>query len=677
MAINPLLLNVKPISEITTVDNPTEGHLLFYDGSDELKKVDIVEFQSLIGGIAKPLSISDASPTVSGWYKPTTSGTYANAGGLVAQVGYDTLFYRDSAGVWSKVEVALPAPINNITQNIVAVEQVVPADKTYNTEINGNPEIASDILFKVDKNTGENVNYREVTTWYNGTPMTDAKVDGIIYKKIGNKYYQKQYEGAINVKWFGAKGDGVTDDTIAIQKSIDSVAESGGTVIIPKGNYKRSILRITNKKNFNFIGNGATHLLLDSNASIMLEGVCENITIEGHTIIGNADATNVEDVGSGLNSLGQPINRQSGIANNSGQTLKNIRILNNNIYNVAIGISVNSDLSGVLDGIVIEGNHIENIYGINSGSGYGIHAAQGNLTSTNVLIKSNYIKNAYRHSIYIAKGSGYVLESNIIKDHRKNASNPEILRSTIFVSRTSNAIVSNNFLEDCSGGIMIVPSEVSVGNFPSKNILVDSNLIINSPIMSINVGYISPEIYKELDGVKISNNLIVGSFGMQLYYGKNLTIENNNILLSGLNSNGIVFSPKSEQDYGVVYSDNWVVKNNYIIADRIYRFEEICKTGTNLTIDSNIVKPTTKLFSTQYYVKNQNITIIGHDDSGISWEGITRQNNLTYKKLILEQETTSNRPPTPLKGQIFYDTSINKPIWYNGSQWTDALGNTI
>ena len=107
MAINPLLLNVKPISEITTVDNPTNGHLLFYDGSDELKKVDIIEFQSLIGGIAKPLAITDASPNVVGWYKPTTSGTYANAGGLVAQEGYDTLFYFDGT-TWSKVEVAFP-----------------------------------------------------------------------------------------------------------------------------------------------------------------------------------------------------------------------------------------------------------------------------------------------------------------------------------------------------------------------------------------------------------------------------------------------------------------------------------------------------------------------------------------------------------------------------------------
>ena len=104
MAINPLLLNVKPISEITTVDNPTKGHLLFYDGSDELKKVDIIKFQSLIGGIAKPLAIADATPTTAGWYKPTTSGTYANAGGLVAQVGYDTLFYFDGT-TWSLVAV--------------------------------------------------------------------------------------------------------------------------------------------------------------------------------------------------------------------------------------------------------------------------------------------------------------------------------------------------------------------------------------------------------------------------------------------------------------------------------------------------------------------------------------------------------------------------------------------
>ena len=136
MAINPLLLNVKPISEITTVNNPTDGHLLFYDGSDELKKVDIIEFQSLIGGIAKPLAIADATPTTAGWYKPTTSGTYANAGGLVAQQGYDTLFYFDGT-TWSLIAADLPQPIvNNYTNNNtynLDPEQIVPSEAIYNS----------------------------------------------------------------------------------------------------------------------------------------------------------------------------------------------------------------------------------------------------------------------------------------------------------------------------------------------------------------------------------------------------------------------------------------------------------------------------------------------------------------------------------------------------------------
>lgn len=152
MAINPLLLNVKPISEITTVDNPTDGHLLFYDGSDELKKVDIIEFQSLIGGIAKPLAIADASPTVDGWYKPTTSGTYANAGGLIAQAGYDTLFYKDGA-TWKKTEIAIPNFSLNTTLN--------PTD---NTKGSTDKAVADFVDIKLYDTPESRINYGENTT---------------------------------------------------------------------------------------------------------------------------------------------------------------------------------------------------------------------------------------------------------------------------------------------------------------------------------------------------------------------------------------------------------------------------------------------------------------------------------------------------------------------------------
>jgi hypothetical protein len=37
--------------------------------------------------------------------------------------------------------------------------------------------------------------------------------------------------------------------------------------------------------------------------------------------------------------------------------------------------------------------------------------------------------------------------------------------------------------------------------------------------------------------------------------------------------------------------------------------------------------------------------------------------------------TSANRPGSPNTGEIYFDTTIGKPIWYNGADWVNADGN--
>lgn len=61
--------------------------------------------------------------------------------------------------------------------------------------------------------------------------------------------------GVLNVREFGAKGDGIADDTAAIQKALDAAEKMGGTVVfLPTGNYLVK-----------------THLIVPSN--VTLEGI--------------------------------------------------------------------------------------------------------------------------------------------------------------------------------------------------------------------------------------------------------------------------------------------------------------------------------------------------------------------------------------------------------------------
>ena len=101
-------------------------------------------------------------------------------------------------------------------------------------------------------------------------------------------------EIGVRVEAFGAVGDGVTDDSVAIQAALDS----GKNVMFkPNKTYIAKNLNV-NGSNFYIIGANATIKTLTSSDSVfMVSHACQNVTITGLTFIGLADGTNPNPAG--------------------------------------------------------------------------------------------------------------------------------------------------------------------------------------------------------------------------------------------------------------------------------------------------------------------------------------------------------------------------------------------
>lgn len=110
----------------------------------------------------------------------------------------------------------------------------------------------------------------------------------------------------VNVKdsAYGAKGDGITDDSAAIQKAVNAVAGTGGTVTIPAGTYRVNPVVNTNAgirlgSNMTLsLEAGAVLQALPTTTSryvvVLLSGV-QNVNIRGGLVLGNRYNNTITD----------------------------------------------------------------------------------------------------------------------------------------------------------------------------------------------------------------------------------------------------------------------------------------------------------------------------------------------------------------------------------------------
>jgi hypothetical protein len=98
----------------------------------------------------------------------------------------------------------------------------------------------------------------------------------------------------VNVKTFGARGDGVFDDTSAIQAAINSLPSSGGTVFVPAGKYLIDAVRTVKlRSNMHFQLDLDATLIAKPNSSdtysILYAQQLHDLEISGGQILGERD----------------------------------------------------------------------------------------------------------------------------------------------------------------------------------------------------------------------------------------------------------------------------------------------------------------------------------------------------------------------------------------------------
>lgn len=117
------------------------------------------------------------------------------------------------------------------------------------------PQLDNTLYNIKDQYTGEVFTADKVTLNQYGVAMNDTFVDNVVYFKKGSFYYKRNFSRFIPEYW-GAKGDGTTDDTVAVQKTIDYVKSLGkGAIQFLAKTY--SVSHLYFKHGVNMIGSAA------------------------------------------------------------------------------------------------------------------------------------------------------------------------------------------------------------------------------------------------------------------------------------------------------------------------------------------------------------------------------------------------------------------------------------
>ena len=200
----------------------------------------------------------------------------------------------------------------------------------------------------------------------------------------------------VSVKEFGARGDGVADDSAAIQRTINAVTD-GTTIGFPSGTYITSNFTVKNRSRLSFVGEGRNSLIKQKTGAqriatftgsrdIVITDLAfdaNGITSYGGVVFYAATGVRIEN-NSFIDSAPKPIgstDRYSFVFGKSAGPNRDIKILNNVIEDLQLEVNHSQQ-------VVIEGNTVSRA--INT-AGIGIFTVGHDAIAEDYVIKGNTV----------------------------------------------------------------------------------------------------------------------------------------------------------------------------------------------------------------------------------------------------------------------------------------------
>jgi hypothetical protein len=332
--------------------------------------------------------------------------------------------------------------------------------------------------YSVENGDARKFSLSTLTAYLEQTMDLPDNADEITYTPAGtgavSRSVQSKLRDVVSVKDFGAVGDGVADDTAAIQAALSAMSGTGTCVYLPTGTYKVSSALLVPTLTGLVSNGGATLYAVNSgfnnsNPSAAGRYVNNGVVIN---LSGQISAPYTPNVGQKLIGLKIQYQYAVGYSVNAvvARNCQDIEISNNEIFNFPLCRAIMvASLSG--DSKIV-GNHIHDLENNYVFPGYGF-AERGQFNETgidvdddrvnsvwsnNLLIDGNHIENIHYGAAAIAT---YDDQSDGIT--LRNATGIRVTNNTIvdtnegFDFQGLNTLAVGNVISDCTGyGIKLI-----------------------------------------------------------------------------------------------------------------------------------------------------------------------------------------------------------------------------